>query len=402
MSAGDIYTIAGGLHGFSGDGGLATAAELASPTGVAVDSAKNVYISDWDNNRVREVAALSGTQFTKPMLANRIYTIAGNGTRGYNGDGGLATSAELDLPTSIAVDSAKNVYIADSGNNRVRELVAGSNLIATVAGNGTEGPAGDGAAAVNAQLYYPEAVAFDPAGAMYIADYGNNAVRRVAYVPAPTVAITSSPLSSSTATSGTVTYTLAGGPASATACMLDAASTPCAAGTASFQGLSVGDHTFIVNVSGQGGAASASAVFTVTAPPVAPTPLPVAPTPAPVIPTPLPKPAPLSWSHVRLSARNITHCTARARHCKPRSVKFSFVLDHPAKLTLTLSRRVEKRTRQVHVTVSERAGAHSYTLKYRFAGHKLTAGNYRLSASCAAGGEHTTTFRANIRATRLR
>jgi sugar lactone lactonase YvrE len=82
MFASDIYTIAGGVHGFSGDGGLATAAELANPTGVTVDSSKNVFISDWDNARVRELAALSGTQYGQVMSANHIYTIAGNGTSG--------------------------------------------------------------------------------------------------------------------------------------------------------------------------------------------------------------------------------------------------------------------------------------------------------------------------------
>lgn len=383
MSAGDIYTIAGGTYGFGGDGGLASAAKLDSPDGVAVDINKDVYISDWGNQRVRELAGVSGTQFTQSMLANHIYTIAGDGTPGYDGDGWPATTTELNYPSGVAVDRAHNLYIADAGNNRVREVAAGGNLITTVAGNGAEGPSGNGGAATGAELYYPTGVAFDPAGAMYIADYGNNVVRRVAYVAAPTVTITSSPPASSTATSGSVTYTLAGGAASATACTLDGASTPCASGTASFQGLSVGAHTFIVNVSGQGGTASASAAFAVTAPPVTP--------------TPPQNPAPLSWSHVRLSARTVTHCAAHAHRCKVKSVKLSFVLNHPAKLTLTLQRKVGKRMRTVHVTVSERAGAHSYTLKYRFAGHALAAGNYRLSASCAVGGERTATFHANIR-----
>jgi len=130
-TAGIISTIAGtGIAGFSGDGGLATAAQLNAPCGVAVDHLGNVYISDQGNNRIRKI---SGTTIT---------TIAGNGTSGYNGDGITATTAELNYPQGIAVDASLNVYIADYNNGRIR-LVSGT-TITTIAGNGSAGFSGDG------------------------------------------------------------------------------------------------------------------------------------------------------------------------------------------------------------------------------------------------------------------
>jgi hypothetical protein len=121
MTAGDIYTIAGdGTQGFSGDGGPATSAEVYEPEGVAVDAAGNLVIGDTGNERVRVVAASAGSFYGQAMTAGDIYTIAGDGSYGFSGDGGPATSAELYSPTGVAVDAAGDVLIADSFNNRIR------------------------------------------------------------------------------------------------------------------------------------------------------------------------------------------------------------------------------------------------------------------------------------------
>jgi uncharacterized protein YheU (UPF0270 family) len=121
MTAGDIYTVAGtGDAGYSGDGGPATAAELDNPDGVAVDRAGNPVIGDTYNNRVRVVAARSGTFYGQAMTAGDIYTVAGDGTPGYAGDGGPALQAELDNPQGVAVDRAGDLIIGDGGNGRVR------------------------------------------------------------------------------------------------------------------------------------------------------------------------------------------------------------------------------------------------------------------------------------------
>jgi len=115
--ANDISTIAGnGTAGFTGDGGLATSAEIHSPYSVALDLAGNIYIADQANNRIRKVTATTGD----------ISTVAGNGTAGFSGDGGLATSAELNAPTGVAADRAGNLYIADSSNNRIRAVNTGA------------------------------------------------------------------------------------------------------------------------------------------------------------------------------------------------------------------------------------------------------------------------------------
>jgi sugar lactone lactonase YvrE len=166
VSNGVITSVAGnGTPGFSGDNGPATSAQLASPAGVAVDSAGNLYIADTLNNLVREVS--NGV----------ITTVAGNGTPGSGGDGGPATSAQLSAPSGIAVDLAGNLYIADSANNRIRQVSGG--VIVTVAGTGTPGFSGDGGPAVNAQLYAPSGIAVDSAGDLYIADTYNGVVREV-------------------------------------------------------------------------------------------------------------------------------------------------------------------------------------------------------------------------------
>jgi sugar lactone lactonase YvrE len=126
MAAGHIYLVAGGEQpGYSGDGGPATKAQLNYPGGVGVDGAGNLLIADQGNYRIRVVAASTSTFYGKAMTAGDIYTIAGDGTRGYSGDGGPATSAELNQPNGVAVDGAGDVFIADSGNFRIREISAG-------------------------------------------------------------------------------------------------------------------------------------------------------------------------------------------------------------------------------------------------------------------------------------
>jgi sugar lactone lactonase YvrE len=168
-SSGIISTVAGnGIYGFSGDGSAATSAELTIPAGVSVDSAGNLYIADRNNNRIRKVTASSGI----------ISTVAGNGTYGFSGDGGAATSAELEYPRGVAIDSVGNLYIADSYNERIRKVSA-SGIITTVAGNGTQGSSGDNGAATSAELFYPSSVSIDSAGNLYIADASNNRIRKV-------------------------------------------------------------------------------------------------------------------------------------------------------------------------------------------------------------------------------
>jgi len=169
-ATGVITTVAGaGLRGEGGDGGPATQALLNSPYNVAVDGAGNLYIADFSNSRVREVAAATGI----------ITTVAGTGTGGYGGDGGPATQALLNLPYGVAVDGSGNLYIADLSNNRVREVVAATGVITTVAGNGAQGYGGDGGPAIQASLYSPAGVAVDGADNLYIADSNNNRVREV-------------------------------------------------------------------------------------------------------------------------------------------------------------------------------------------------------------------------------
>ncbi len=177
-AAGNMTTVAGsGAQGYSGDGGPAVAAQLNAPSGVAVDAAGNLYIADTGNHRIRVVDA-----------AGNIDTVAGSGVQGYSGDGGLAVAAQLNAPSSVAVDTEDNyLYIADTGNQRIRKVDAAGN-IDTVAGNGTQGFSGDGGPAVAAQLNAPSGVAVDAEGAyLYIADTGNQRIRKVGQAPLETV-----------------------------------------------------------------------------------------------------------------------------------------------------------------------------------------------------------------------
>jgi len=165
-SAGHIGTIAGtGAAGFVGDGGSATSAKLFLPDGIAVDPAGNILIADTSNNRIR---------FVTP--AGTISTIAGNGTAGFAGDGSAAANASLAFPATLALDTAGNLYIADSQNNRVRVIAAGN--ISTLAGGTQPNYSGDGAAEGNS-LNQPSYIAFDSAGNMFFSDTYNSRVRRV-------------------------------------------------------------------------------------------------------------------------------------------------------------------------------------------------------------------------------
>jgi Bacterial Ig-like domain (group 3)/FG-GAP-like repeat/FG-GAP repeat/Beta-propeller repeat/NHL repeat len=223
-TAGNITTVAGnGKAGFSGDGGPATAAELNGPFGVTPDSAGNLYIQDTLNARIRkvdttgtittiagngtfgfsgdggpataaEVAEVQGARFDtagnlyvpqcgpaairKIDTTGTITTVAGNGTDGFTGDGGPATSAQLNCPSGVAIDAAGELFIADYLNNRIRKVGA-NGIITTIAGNGTPGFTGDGGPALSAEINLPNDVDLDAAGDVYIADSGNNRLRKI-------------------------------------------------------------------------------------------------------------------------------------------------------------------------------------------------------------------------------
>ncbi len=169
---GTIYTIAGsGNQGFNGDNIPATSAELNAPYGVHVDSIGNIYIADTNNFRVRMVSADS----------KNITTVAGNGFQGYNGDSIAATGANLNIPYGVFVDSSRNIYIADRGNNRIRLVSANTRKISTIAGNGNFGYNGDNIPATTASLDYPETMFIDKVGNIYIADTNNQRIRKVAW-----------------------------------------------------------------------------------------------------------------------------------------------------------------------------------------------------------------------------
>ena len=167
-TSGIISTIAGnGSGGFAGDGSPATAAMLSGPSALAVDASGNVYIADQGNHVVREISG------------GIINTIAGTGTiAGFDGDGGPATDALFNHPAGIALDATGNIYVADEFNARIRMINTGG-VINTIAGNGSFGYAGDGGAAVAAELYQPTGIILDASGNIYIADMVNDAVRKI-------------------------------------------------------------------------------------------------------------------------------------------------------------------------------------------------------------------------------
>jgi sugar lactone lactonase YvrE len=211
---GVITTVAGtGTAGFTGDGGLATAAQLSGPVGIAVDGAGNLYIADYSNGRIRKVnvsgmiATVAGSGASPVSVAldrggnlyigdglgiHRVSTagivtkVAGvvfSGGRGsycqYGGDGGPAVSASVCGPYGLVLDAAGNLYIADRASNRIR-MVAVDGTINTVAGTGQGTFAGDGGPASAANLNSPSGVAMDASGNLYVADTGNNRVRKIA------------------------------------------------------------------------------------------------------------------------------------------------------------------------------------------------------------------------------
>jgi len=170
---GIITTVAGNYSTggtYGGDGGPATNASLNYPSVAVVDASGNLVIADAGNNVMREV----GTN-------GIITTVAGNGSCGYSGDGGLAANASLNYPCGAALDAFGNLFIADTGNNVIRE-VDSYGFITTVAGNGTQGYSGHNGMATNAGLNYPSGVALDASGNLFIADTGNNVIREVVLI----------------------------------------------------------------------------------------------------------------------------------------------------------------------------------------------------------------------------
>jgi sugar lactone lactonase YvrE len=153
----------------------ASTASLVQPTGLAFDAAGNLYIADTNNNVVLQVT-----------IDGIINTVAGNGDQGFAGDSGAATSAQLDSPVGIAIDRAGDLYIADSHNNRIREVSGGT--IQTIAGNGVAGFSGDGGLATAAQLDRPNAVAVDSLGNVFITDTDNHRIREIKGTSITTVA----------------------------------------------------------------------------------------------------------------------------------------------------------------------------------------------------------------------
>ena len=166
--SGIISTFVGnGIAGFSGDGGAAVNAQLNQPEDVCIDGAGNIYIADASNHRVRKVTP-----------GGIISTVAGIGAFGYNGDNIAAVNAQLNRPTSVAIDGSGNLLIADASNHRIRKVSANGN-ITTVAGNGVAGYSGNGGLATTASLRFPVGIALDAVGNLYIADAGNHVVREV-------------------------------------------------------------------------------------------------------------------------------------------------------------------------------------------------------------------------------
>lgn len=169
-STGIINTVAGtaGTAGYSGDGGLATSATMRGARGIAFDQNDNLYIADTQSHSIRKVDATTGI----------ISTIAGSDTSGYSGDGGSATGATFNNPEGIAVDNNGDIYIADTFNNVIRKIDGSNNIITTIAGTGTQGYTGDGGLATAAQLFHPVGITFDQDN-IYFADRFNSVVRKI-------------------------------------------------------------------------------------------------------------------------------------------------------------------------------------------------------------------------------
>jgi gliding motility-associated-like protein len=167
-SAGIITTITGNLPpGYSGDGGLLINAQFGSISGITIDNAGNMYIADYGNHVIRKV-----------NNAGIITTIAGNGSAGFSGDNGPATSAQLGSPYAVVFDNAGNMYIPDNGNQRIRKINP-AGIITTVAGTGAPGYSGDGGPATAAEFLYPWSLSIDNSDNLYVTDAGNNVVRKI-------------------------------------------------------------------------------------------------------------------------------------------------------------------------------------------------------------------------------
>jgi gliding motility-associated-like protein len=189
LVTGILSTIAGtGANGFSGDGGPALNASFAFPAGLSVSQNGEIYIADYNNNRIRKID-----------VAGVVTTVAGNGIATFSGDGILAINAGINLPTGVAVDAAGNIFIADRSNARIRKVTASTGIIVTVAGSGNYGFGGDGGAAISpcAKLADPHKVRLDAAGNMFISDQSNNRIRKVDLSPigpgTATISISTSP-----------------------------------------------------------------------------------------------------------------------------------------------------------------------------------------------------------------
>lgn len=169
VRAQNIVTVAGtGYAGFNGDGKIATLAEIDGQTGAAIDPEGNVYISDFNSNRIRKIS-----------VSGIITTVAGTGTPGFSGDGGPATAAKIFGPMGLALDKSGNIYFADNYNQRIRKIDMANGNIATIAGSGESGFAGNGAPATLAKFQSPEGIAVDANGNVYVSDCDNNCIRKI-------------------------------------------------------------------------------------------------------------------------------------------------------------------------------------------------------------------------------
>ena len=167
-TAGIITTFAGSYSGFGGDGAPASAAQLSNPCGVCFDTAGNLYIADYGNNRIRKV----------DMSTGLISTFAGSGSSVHSGDGGVATAAGMSEPWGLASDSLGNIYFTPGGDDRIRK-VSPSGIITSIAGNGVVGSTGDGGPATTAELNIPGGMVVDAVGNLYFAEVLGHKIRKI-------------------------------------------------------------------------------------------------------------------------------------------------------------------------------------------------------------------------------